>query len=165
MLVHLCTIDCCSSCNEAAWKLRSMKRLLFSEVIKEVRWFVGAKRIVSHQDIRDHFPTFLRGAALHHECLAGLRWCYRHFRTRVSLWELNRWNFRCFTPGRMSCLVYVRSWARAEGTALSPKAAVTYHISACTLQRQWRIALYDPAYSVCRRKLLAEFEALKDPRP
>lgn len=165
MLVHLCTVDCSAACNEAAWKLRSMKRLLFIQICREVSFTVGVGRVKERGDVYRHFLMFLRGSALEHENQAALRWCYRHFRSCPAEWELKRWAWRCVSPGRIRCLLYIRAWARADGVVSPPWQAVTDHVAACRLQKQWRISLYDPAFEVCRRKLLAEFEHLGDPRP
>lgn len=160
-LTHMCTAACSPGCNEAVWRLRSIRRLHVGEILQEMIVVLGWR-----PGSMTSFPSYLRFMALWWGRPRALRWLYRHFRRYLPLLELKLMCTDTFdefcNAQRVRCYLYLQAWVRSQGASPPASPALKSHWSAMLIQKRWRRAVADPAFTLCRKRLLAEFAELID---
>lgn len=160
-LIHRCT-EHHSGCNEVALRLRSVAHPNIHAVEQEMKHSTLRSFVNKRVPAQNAFALYLRQLSFCWASVSTLRWLYRRFNTGVTVTEILQYIPNADTPARLQCYLYLEAWRRSAGGHRIPSEPhrLRKHCAAKVVQRRWRIAISHPDYSVCQRRLQAEFDSL-----
>lgn len=154
-ILHSCTKRCSRECNKAAWRLRTMNCLN----IKALRQETGRQiEITGKMPVKILLAKYLRHLAFCSESVPALQWLYKNFSNDFSVSELIKLLRMSYRPGQLQCYLYLQAWGCARNFRIPFEPhLLRKHCAAKIIQRRWRKAVANPAFAVCRNRLLTEF--------